>query len=409
MLNQSKILRASLRLAALVAGSLLLAACSSSGCGGTRDYLLVIDTSGSMAGQRDTIGKVKTSIPSFLKSVEPGDTVTLLRFATEPEISETIRIDEEADKEKVVAEVQAMQAKGAYTDMGAMMQLLRKEAARLESDARDLVIVVMSDGRDDPPPWAKRDSIELKEFEDAGTQDRPQRADYIYYISLGKIKDPGLEQSLGELGAEGVKTIEPETRAERADGEGAASPTDDAASGDGEASGEDGAGADESAQAADEIGLAEVARDVEESAWERALRRWGVIGLIVVGVIVLLLLLLLLARAIMNRHKLDGLLRYYEADVGQPVKSDFPLDKLGKSRMTLGSKLGADLRIKQSGLPQNVHVKAKSLDGEKVLVPAQSDLAFFQFLDQKKQGVISKGDRFKLGNYILEYGDGGDN
>ncbi|MCR9143120.1 MAG: VWA domain-containing protein [bacterium] len=395
--------------------------------GGTRDYVLVIDTSGSMSvGKQKTIQKVRTSMESFMQTVNPGDTVTLLGFDESTRNIGTFKINSEADRSGPVQAVQNLDAWGSHTYMKSMVASVREKVGELEGKGRNVIVVIMSDGKDDPPPSAGKNRLQLSEIE-APAADREVNDTFIYYVSLGKLKDPNLEAELKTL-SPSVKTIERKkdsAKGEKSDGSGAKG---SAAAVDGSASGSQGgdaaanakgaegasgagdagtaggeAGGDESQAAADEIGLSEVAEDIADRSWYEKLKS---IGKIAAPIIFGILLLVWLYRKWKNRHKVSGMIQYYEADVGSPIKNDFSLNKTGKSAIEVGSKVGADLKVRQSGLPRNVTLKAYSKGGEDFLKPGSKDDAFFKFMTRQQDDLISKGDKFRLGNYVFEYGDG---
>ncbi len=406
--------------------SAALALSFATGCGlfgGGKDYVLVIDTSGSMAyrpgGDASKIDKVKQSMDAFLRSVDDGDTITLMNFDTETYRVGSYKINGDEDRARVVSAVETLAAKGRHTFMKGMVGSVREEVERLESQDRNVFVVIMSDGRDDPPAELKDQKLNIEDLKDPSeTRDRPVQNAYIYYVSLGKLKDPALEAKLEELSPE-VKTVEPAKKKSAEPKQ--AAPASDSESGDAAATeaetaddsaaaatADDGEAQDESAAAADEIGLTEVSEDVDEVQWKTRYGAWAPIIRNVLLVLFILGVLIILIRWFMNRHKVAGAFTYYEADVGQPVKSSFDLDKLDKSKMSIGSKLGADLKIRQMGLPKNVDLKAKKVKGESILKPAGRDEAHFKYIKQKEDGLISRGDSFRLGNYIFEYNDGGE-
>lgn len=347
-----------------------LAACSRA----PRDYLLVIDTSGSMTAS-GLIGEVKQGMSEFLTTVEPGDTVTLVRFDQRAAIGETIDIRSREDRNRVQTAVDAMEARGAYTDMGVMLRAISDRAS--STAGRERFVVVMSDGKDDPPPGVRRSEIDLGSMRDPEV-DEDVNAAYIYYISLGRLKDPDLEREL--------ERISPRTTTVQA-GPGVES--------------------SEGATAGERTGLAQVAGDIERTTWLRWIQaNWSWLRWLLLALILLLLLIYVIYR-IVTGGRVRGTLSYYEVDVGPSLKSAYTLDKLDRNRVSIGSKLGADLRIRNSGIVRNVALKATTKRGQNLLRPAATDVSLFQFLSQKQEGLISPGDRFRLGNFIFEYNDGG--
>ncbi|MBX7057098.1 MAG: VWA domain-containing protein [Leptospirales bacterium] len=348
---------------------LALAACSRS----PRDYILVIDASGSMQGS-GLIDEVKQAMPEFLESVAPGDTVTVVKFDRSAAVGETISIGSAEDRSKVETAVTSIQARGAYTDMTAMLRAVAERAQ--SAPGRESFVVVMSDGKDDPPPGRNREHVDLASMRDPGA-DEKMNAAYIYYISLGRLKDPALEENL--------RRISPHTETVQA-----------------------GAGVEgsEGATAGERTGLADVAHDIDRFAWLRWLKsnwQWAAIG---AGILLALLFVIWLIYKIATGGRVRGAIVYYEAGVGQPVKSVYNLDKLDRNRFSIGAKLGADLRVRNSAIARNVTLKAAAKNGQNFLRPAASDRGQFEFLAQQTEGLISPGDRFRLGNFIFEYGDG---
>lgn len=412
----------STRLSRILPAIAILALASLVACGsGTRDYVLVIDTSGSMsAGNQKTIQKVRRSMASFMETVNPGDTVTLLGFDKSTRPIGTYKINSAADRVAPIQAVQNLDAWGSHTYMKSMVSSVRETVQELEGKGRNVIVVIMSDGKDDPPPGERKNRLQLSSIQ-ASEAERTVQDTFIYYVSLGKLKDPQLEAELKKLSPV-VKTIERKptpaaTKAKSADAKAKGATT--AASGDAKAKDDatnaKGAGDDQAAEeaatpagdesqvAADEIGLTEVAEDIDSRSWYDQLKS---IGKIVAPILFGILLLVWLSRKWKNRHKVSGNLKYYEADVGAPSKINFSLGKVGKSAILVGSKVGADLRVRQSGLPRNVSLKAYRKGGEDFLKTGGSDDAFFKFMTRQQDDLISKGDKFRLGNYVFEYGDG---
>lgn len=408
----------------------LLAFCLSGliACGGSaRDYVLVVDTSGSMEvgteERKSTMNKVRRSMQSFMQSVNPGDTVTLLGFDAETRNLGTFSINSEADRAGPVNAVRDLEASGRHTFMKAMVSSVSETVRELEGRGRNVIVVIMSDGKDDPPPGETDNRLALAEIQDTTASAGNERLvdTFIYYVSLGKLKDPSLEAELRKLSPD-VKTIEKQSKPASQSNSGAKGAAASGTAGDSGksmadangtqaegagagAAGEGDAAADaEGADAdGDEIGLSEVAQDVADRSWYKQLKA---IGTIAAPIIFGILFLIWLWRKWQNRHKVNGTLTYYEADVGSPLKNNFDLAKTQKSAVAVGSKVGADLKVRQSGLPRNISLKAVHKSGEDFLKPASADEALFKFNTRQQDELISKGDSFRLGNYVFEYGDG---
>ncbi|MCB1322289.1 MAG: VWA domain-containing protein [Leptospiraceae bacterium] len=351
-------------------------------CSQPRDYILVIDTSGSMSGSRNTIQKVKDEMPDFLETVNDGDSITIMTFDTEPNVGPTYTINNDDDRERVAEDVRSFKATGTYTGMHYMVAALSEKIKAVRQPGRQLFVVVMSDGQDDPPPWTDEE-LNLEEYRDPDHRSSEDPY-YIYYVSLGKLQDPELQQSLEQLSPDEVRTV-------------------DAGAGQGDGSGEPGAEGTDDNQGA---GLTDVGSDIEATSRMESWRKWGIrIAAIVAGLCLLFLLILLIYK-FLNRHNVTGTMIYNDATIGGQLRNTYNVDKVKGSKMSVGPRLGADLRIKDIGVTNNIALKAKKVQGEIALKPRSGDLNLIQFTNQARDGLISSGDTFKIGNYNFEYKHG---
>ena len=376
------------------------------------DYYLVIDTSGSMAlpvdsrgqtksGAEDkesTISRIQSELKSFLANLQKGDSVTLLRFDDEPQSLGRVLIESDADKKRIEEQIASLEAKGRYTDMAAMLVALREMTQKRSKEDRPQILIVMSDGKDDPPPDAKRKPFDLAEVASAppaSDDDKslllPKRY-YVYYVSLGKVQDKGLERRLAELSDSKVKLVK-----------GARGSADKKATGKTEpaASGQTGT---ETLHATDDgQTLSVVQEDIKQETRAERYRFWGLILLAVLAGIFLILLLLWLLLKFLNRNKPRGKFIYYEKAMGPNMKEEKDLGKIVSSKFSLGSKTGVDLKIRELGV-NRVHLKAAKIQGEDVLRLAnKNEEGLFDFKKQARPHAISHGDLFQLGNCVIEY------
>ena len=215
----------------------------------------------------------------------------------------------------------------------------------------------MSDGQDDPPPWNKRKNLRLEALEKSnwfwGLWEEP----YIYYVSLGKVQDDKLRKNLTRL-APRVRGIKDSKTA----------------------------------------GLHELSEDMEGALSLRT-------TLAIVSGAFLLALLALAGRWFLTRHKLKGVLEYYDVDTGPALRESYRLGKLRTHRFVLGPKAGAQLKIRGFAYRKNITLRSSSFKGLPCLKPRKKEVELFTFKRSRfeNKALISPGDQFEVGNYIFEY------
>ncbi|MCB1172067.1 MAG: VWA domain-containing protein [Leptospiraceae bacterium] len=370
-------------------------------CQQGNDYLLVIDTSGSMAfdvdsegvpGAGGTLNLIQSDIQDFVKKMNKGDSLTLITFDDTVHRGPRILIQKDADREAVIHQVQQLEAQGRYTDMGSMLSMLKAISSSQKEQGRQQYIIVMSDGKDDPPPAAaKRQPLELRDYSESPQGVNPAipyvDRSYVYYVSLGKMQDPELVDALSEITDQEVQVVQPgNTAANDSSGD----PSD--------AGSQNGAGS----------GLTDVHSKIEKNDLAARLRYWSLWIVAVIAGILLFLLLWWLWSLFRNRHTPQGSLVYYDETMGPNMKETRELDKLSRARFSIGSKSGVDVKIRDLGI-KSLFLRAGRQEGRNVLlVWDKKNVGLFQFRKQARQGMISSGDEFKLGNCIIKYVDGAD-
>ena len=359
----------------------LITACSEPG----KNYIFVVDTSGSMTYKGNTIEKVKKQMPELLDIVKKGDSVTLIKFDEKPVVNDPIQINSEEDKKHILKEIQAIRAEGAYTDMSSLIETLKEVTQKRSLDEKSF-IVVLSDGMDDPAPVkGGRNPIDLKQYQ--SDVKGPVNDYYIYYLSLGKTKSKNLEKGLKTVSSQ-VKTIEP-----KADHKAGAKKGESAASG--------------AANDASDIGIGSVAADIRQKnvlflMKDNLLLFSAIAGLFSIG------LLFLLVNLFGKKKKLNGKLIYQTSD-GKSYRSVLNLGKIEGGRLIIGSKRGSNLRISDLGIPREIVIKPGNKSGLNYLRPVGKSASLINFLDQNVKGRISYGDKFRIGNYIFEYNNDKEN
>lgn len=364
---KNKIIRWSPIPAAIVLISLLFS------CGEKpRDFYVVVDVSGSMAeGKISTMERVQESLDELLKSMEGGDRVNIITFADEPEKIGSFILESGEDTQKIADAVKKLKPTGRYTDMKAMLEKLALEArSSASSDYSRQYMIVLSDGKDDPPPSRKGKVVDLEKFR--STEDVPVVERYVYYISLGDGADIGLQSGLQELsGKDSVQVIE----------------------------GKNGS---------DGTGIGQVAEDIQGREREAFIQKmmpyakWAGMGL---GGLLGLLLLFWLLRRITRGPTLDGKITYYES-ASPSMKFDYTLRKIRKDRLTIGSRPGVNLKVKELGIPGMIMFKSIRRGGVVSLKPVGRSTKLVKMLTNEGNRYVEPGDSFRIGKFIFEYNNG---
>jgi tight adherence protein B len=102
--------------------------------------LLVVDTSGSMGGTRDNIGRAKAAARRFVEELQPGGKAGLLAFADQP-AQATVLTDKRA---QLAAGIARLKASGET----ALWDAVAAAAAALSRAPGDRAVILLSDGKD---------------------------------------------------------------------------------------------------------------------------------------------------------------------------------------------------------------------------------------------------------------------
>jgi len=118
-----------------------------------KDLVFVIDTSGSMSGEK--IKQAKSALRYCVQSLRPGDRFNIIRFATDVEAMESglTKTDEKSTR-KGLAFIEKMQAAGGTDINGALAQALSSQ----RDPRRPFILLFLTDGK---PTVGTRDENEI--------------------------------------------------------------------------------------------------------------------------------------------------------------------------------------------------------------------------------------------------------
>ena len=353
--------------------AVLLAAAA---CGGSsRDYLIVVDTSGSMAKDK-LLEQVKGGVRRLLdETVRTGDTVALYTFDEELQSKGSFEIGDADSRGRLMKSVEALAPLPKNTDMVMLVLRLRDASRAAEKRGREQVVVILTDGEDAPDPRARsRPRLDIGRFR--SEQRFPVQEKYIYYVALRNQKNAkvleGLEHGVG--GRTVSVLVKP---------------------------GKDGVpGADGAVEAVGRIG-----GDLREREIVKIVLAYWPYAAAAAGLALLVWLIMALMGRYRRANQPEGYLLYYEEGIQAPMKATLRLDRIRSNRFAIGARSGADFRVRGLGSGEVVTFSSKKEKDRCRLKPSGGSAPHVQSLAQKEAGFYQFGDRFKIGNFVFEYSE----
>lgn len=161
------------------------------------DLILIVDTSASMRGQgsgQDIFAEVQKATKDLISELSFGDTVTLIPFDSRALVHPTVTLYSETERQRLFAVVDQLVADGKYTYTAEALRAGLSEAGRLDEllPHHAKVVVILTDGINDPPPDAKGRAPTLLEV----AQPYLGRPWFVYQVQLGRFVDRDLEAAI---------------------------------------------------------------------------------------------------------------------------------------------------------------------------------------------------------------------
>lgn len=164
---------------------------------GSTDLVLLIDTSKTMigkAGGTNIFGPVRETCKQLIRELHRGDTVTLIPFATDVTPQPTVTLQSEMERDRLYSVLDGLRANGDWTYTSEALRVGLGEAARLEGTFPDHteVVVILTDGINDPPPRARLTAPRLVD----AARPFAGKPWYVYQVQLGPVVDEQLNRAL---------------------------------------------------------------------------------------------------------------------------------------------------------------------------------------------------------------------
>ncbi len=183
-----------------------------SSCSRVNEYVLIVDTSGSMKANNQ-LGIVKKSVKRILLKYNEGDRIHLLTFDSKVNFNSDYIINDNTELLKLYDMLDFIQAEGKWTNLiGALDESLKTvQTIHTKFPKRKITLILYTDGKHDLPS-SHPDSSDLN-FDDLfnkyySSYDPNKPSWYIYYVELD-FPDSDLKNFLDET--KSGEVIESET------------------------------------------------------------------------------------------------------------------------------------------------------------------------------------------------------
>jgi hypothetical protein len=338
------------------------------------DYMAIIDKSASMLvpdkNNPPPFKAVLDSVSKLADELKPGDRLFLFTFASGMKLVKSFartKENQEGLKSDVIKTIKGIRFNGRWTYTQNMLAGTKQASEMLADKERQIVLLIFSDGRDDPPPNRKKmeisglSSLPGKPGAEGQTSFLNTFVDtdsFVYYVKLSDLKNQKLEEGLTGLSSQSDSLGKP------ADPE----------------------------QAMEDIAASVAKADEQKRIWNNPL------VLAAAGLAALLLLAFLVWWLYNLRMRVRGWLRYYEKGFLSADKQLVELAKLRKRKLIIGRSLDADIRIKDLETKKEVILKnAGNIFKPELKVTSQADVI------QQQDGPLESGSGFRVENIVFEY------
>lgn len=338
-----------------------------------KDVILVLDTSLSMVGYqgKNILESVKGSVDSYLDSLQDGDRVTFVTFDEDVKVWPQVLIDDQNDRDIVKKYISITEAKGKWTytlkmlkTVFALADQLTKESDQNKTELkRNVVIVIMSDGLDDPPPTNVKEKFDLKKVADQYSGNDW----WIYLVNLDELQKSKQISAAQENLRKELSKVSGNTQML------------------------DGSNPDKAIND-------EIRKDIDKKEKEQFYR----LLMIVAGLLILILFIIVLIKKILA-VKITGSLEYWNHELLRPEVLTVSLTNLGKKEIVLGRTNMCTIKIREyeSRIPLTLKAVKK---GGKVLIKISYDEGLeLGFKNKEFDGFLLNGDIFSASNISFRY------
>ena len=338
-----------------------------------KDVILVLDTSLSMrgygSGARDIFETVKSSVNVYIDRLQDGDRVTFVSFDEEVKAFPRVMLDDQNDKDILKKYISMTEAHGAWTHMLKMLQQVFAIAKTLSdenasnNEKREVVIVIMTDGIDDPPPGKEKDAFTLKDVA-AKYSDNDW---WIYVVNLSEMEKTGkISASLAQFRSD-LQAVSDNTMIL------------------------DGTDPDKA-----------INEDMKADMDKRDFVQQKLIPAIAI-ILALVILAGLFIYLRLKKLQIKGSLEYWNHELLKPEVYRVDLAPLGAREIIVGRILGCNVKLRdyESRIPFSL--KAKNQKGGVILLLSHAEGLEVGFKNKEYDGIVNNGDIFTASNFSFRY------
>ena len=348
--------------------------CNTSVFAKSKDLILVIDTSLSMAGYggKNIMPLVKKSLPQFIDQLDDNDSITLVTFDTEVKMYPTVYIKHKSNKEILNKYISMVEAGGKWTYTMAMITAVFDKAKKLQAENpdREQVIIIITDAIDDPPPHALQHRYDVKKI----AKQYSGNEWFIFFVNLGQIqKDSHLakvQKDIKENISQYTKVIDAK-------------------------------------ESFDKVITQDLKKDIDAMAKVKEINTrpfyMHPLFVILLAIALLIVLLLLLRRA--SQLKVKGSLEYWNNELLDPNVEKVNLTAKNSRTITIGKDSHNLIRIHDLALRTPIVLKATNVEGKvkcQLIAPENT----VQFVNRDAGDILNDGDMFKIANFTFKYYEG---
>ncbi len=333
---------------------------------GGRDLIVVLDTSRSMIGQggKNIFPQVRESLKKFINEIQPGDSLTIVTFDEKTEVRPTIAVRDDNDREIVNSLLSSVKAEGMWTyTMGMLRDVFRlAEGFEKKNPERKQVIMMLTDGLDDPPPGRRKEKFNIRD----AAKGYEGKEWYIYLVNFGDLKNNSrFKEVQDELRSTMTKNVELI---------------------------EGGKGPAEAVEGVQQT--IQRQRESERSFFETP---WFFVLLII-----LVLIILLWLYKMYSKIKVAGSLENYNYTLLDPYVNVANLGRFHLREVKVG-KSGADVHLRDFDFQKPFVIRAERSKGKIVCRLMLPEGVSAEFINRDAGEFLNDGDVFKVANYSFKF------
>lgn len=331
-----------------------------------KDLILVLDTSLSMVGHggENILPKVKESLNKFIDQLESGDTLTFITFDEETRPYPLVYVEDKNDKDILKKYISMVEAHGKWTYTFQMYKSVYDLTVNLDQQNpdREKVIIVCTDGVDDPPPMIDGKKLEIKDI----ATDKKEW--YVYVLDLG---NKATQEKIARLTGDIKKNLTPNVKVMQ--------------------------GSD-----TDKMIATDLPSDIKSNVVDKN-RKYKITGFAALVLLLILAVIYLLRKE--KGFPVTGKFEYWNHELLDPYIYTADLSNFHVKKLAVGKSSDCTLKIRELASKSPVgFVLSGVKSGNEVVVKLQVvDQQNFIFVNREAGDVLQDGDMIKVSNYTFKY------